>query len=73
MYKNITFSLDDALIFKARQKASGEKKSLSAIIKEWLLRYVGQETAVGSYELLMKQLDQVKSGKKFTREDMNER
>lgn len=73
MYKNITFSLDDLLISKARDKAMKEHKTLSSLFKEWILRYLGQDSVRSSYATLMKQLSHARPGRKFTREEMNER
>ena len=73
MVKNVTFSAEESLIKKAREKASREKKSLNALFREWLVRYVGQEGAAGNYKALMAKLDYVRAGKKLTRDELNER
>ena len=73
MMKKITFSADESLIEKAMEKASREKKTLNALFREWLVRYVGQESTAGEYRSVMEKLDYVKAGGKFTRDELNER
>ena len=73
MMRNITFSAEDQLIDKAREKATREERTLNEVFREWLTRYVGQDDAVEQYRELMSRLSYVRAGKKFTREEMNER
>jgi hypothetical protein len=73
MKKNITLSAEEVLIRKAREKAAREKKSLNAVFREWLDRYVGQETSSNRYGDLMNRLSYARPGRKFSREEMNER
>lgn len=73
MLKNITFSTDEHLIRRAREVAKKEHKSLNAIFQEWLKKYVGTETVLEDYQNLMTQLDYAQPGKKFTRDERNER
>jgi hypothetical protein len=78
MLKNITLSADEALIREARRQAALENTTLNALFREWLERYVvkdeesGKE-AVRQYEELMERLSHINAGRKFTREEMNER
>lgn len=71
--KNITFSADEKLIEKARQKAAKEKTTLNKRFREWLSHYTKQEKRGSNYEKLMKELEHINSGGKFTRDEMNER
>jgi len=73
MMKNITLSADEDLIRKARERAMREKRSLNEAFREWLERYVARERAAEEYDELMKRLSYVRAGRKFTREEMNER
>lgn len=73
MLKNITFSTDEHLIQRAREVAKKEHKSLNNIFQEWLKRYVGKESIMEDYQELMAQLDYAQPGKKFTRDELNER
>lgn len=73
MLKNITFSAEEMLVQKARERAMKEKKTLNEIFRDWLSRYVGQESNAKEYDRLMKKMNYVRAGRKFTREEMNER
>jgi hypothetical protein len=73
MLKNITLSAEDQLIQRARGRAQQEKKTLNAVFREWLERYVTKDTAPERYRRLMRRLDHVSAGRKFSREEMNER
>jgi hypothetical protein len=69
--KNITFSADDRLIRKARERAAREHTNLNAVFREWLARYAGAADA--GYDGLMESLEGVRPGRTFSREELNER
>jgi hypothetical protein len=71
--KNITLSADDKLIEAARARA--EQTTLNEQFRRWLTDYVRQEQKTGSAMALIEELrGQVRTGgRKFTREEMNER
>ena len=71
--KNITLSADPDLIERARARARSQKKALNIAFREWLERYAGEETAADEYRQLMKELRHVRSGRKFSRNEMNAR
>lgn len=71
--KNITLSADDELIEQARQVARAQKKTLNAAFREWLLQYTQQAGNAQEFNSLMKRLRHVRAGRRFTREEMNER
>lgn len=74
MLKNITFSVDEDMIKKARQKATLEKKSLNEVFRLWMEEYVGRRNRAKEYNALMKKLSYVNlGGGKLTREQMHER
>ena len=73
MLKNITLSADGNLIQKAREKARQEHKSLNVIFRGWVIRYVGGEVLSKDYQRLMAQLSHARAGRKFSREEMNDR
>jgi predicted transcriptional regulator len=73
MMRNITFSAEDQLIDKAREIATREERTLNDVFREWLASYVGRDDAVEQYRELMSRLSYVRAGRKFTREEMNER
>ncbi len=71
--RNITLSADEALIKQARRRAQREGTTLNVAFRQWLRRYVAQEFGATSYGSLMKELQYAKPGKRFTRQEMNER
>lgn len=71
--RNITLSADDRLIDQAREIARSQHKTLNQAFREWLESYVGPNDAGAKYDALMKRLSYVNVGRKFTREEMNER
>lgn len=71
--KNITLSADDTLITKARNRARKEGRTLNDVFREWLQAYVAHDSGAAIYKPLMKQLDYVSPGKRFTRDELNER
>jgi len=70
---DITLSADERLIRSAREKASREKTSLNALFRKWLARYTEKDKPQYVYERLMGQLSYTRSGKRFSREELNER
>jgi hypothetical protein len=71
--KNITFSADEQLIDQARRIAQSQHKTLNQAFREWLENFARPNNAVERYEALRKDLKYVRGGRKFTREEMNER
>jgi hypothetical protein len=71
--KNITLSADDELIEQARLVARSQKKTLNAAFREWLLQFTQQAGTTNEFDATMKRLRHVRSGRRFTREEMNER
>ncbi|HET8701492.1 MAG TPA: hypothetical protein VFL97_07485 [Nitrococcus sp.] len=73
--KNITLSADENLIEAARERARTEHTTLNAEFRRWLESYSMREDKARAYESLMQELRQrVKtSGRKFSRDEMNER
>lgn len=79
MLKNITFSADETLIREARRQAALQNTTLNQLFREWLEQYVVQQDsearqqAIARYDALMRRLGHVNAGRKFTREELNER
>jgi hypothetical protein len=71
--KNITLSADRQLIQLAREKAAKENSTLNAQFRAWLERYVSTDRKFIDYDALMDQLTYGQPGKKFSRDEMNER
>ncbi len=73
MARNITLSADEALIERARARARQQQTSLNAAFRRWLESYAAEQYARQDYERLMGRLDEVRAGRSFTRDEMNER
>ena len=73
MLKNITLSAEKELIEQARQRAARERTTLNATFRQWLRQYVKTDIKVDEYDALLQSLSYAKPGKKFTREELNER
>jgi hypothetical protein len=71
--KNITLSADESLIEQARNVAKLQRKTLNAAFREWLEEFTRQAGSVQEFDSLMKRLKHVKAGRRFTRDEMNER
>ena len=73
--KNITLSADESLIEAARKRASTENTTLNEQFRQWLKRYAHRD---GQAEKAMQVIRELQAsidtgGRKFTREEMNER
>ena len=71
--KNITLSADENLIEQARLVAKAQRKTLNAAFREWLEQLTRQSGSAQEFDSLMKRLKHVKAGRRFTRDEMNER
>jgi hypothetical protein len=73
MLKNITLSADEQLIKKAREKAHSERTTLNNCFRRWLKQFIASEITQFDFNELMNSLNYVNPGKKFTRDELNER
>ncbi len=71
--KNITLSADENLIEQARLVARSQHKTLNTAFREWLEQFTARAGNVQEYDALMRRLQHVKPGRRFTRDEMNER
>jgi len=71
--KNITLSADEYLLEKARAVARSQRRTLNAAFREWLEQFTAKEGNVQDFDALMGQLEKVDAGRRFTRDEMNER
>lgn len=71
--KNITFSADGQKIKQAREIARQEHRTLNDAFRDWLDWYASRTITRAQLEALFDKLDYVDAGRKFTREEMNER
>jgi len=71
--RNITFSADEDLIEKARAVARSRRTTLNVAFREWLKRFTTETGSASEYRALMRRLRHVDAGRRFTRDEMNER
>ena len=75
MKRNITLSAEDTAIERAREAARNRRTTLNAAFREWLDVYGNGHSSSKAEEFraLMERLRYVDAGRKFTRDEMNER
>ncbi len=78
MLKNITFSAEEEIIEAARARARAEKTTLNEEFRRWLEDYARKkaqgEERVAKFRETMEKLRHIEwDGRKYTREEMNER
>lgn len=73
MLKNITLSAEKEQIERARKKAQKANTTLNAEFRRWLETYASEGRRGEDYAQLMRELGHVRAGRKFSREEMNER
>lgn len=71
--KNITLSADEDLIEQARLVARSQRRTLNAAFREWLVQFTTRSVSGQEIDSLMRRLRHVKAGRKYTRDEMNER
>jgi hypothetical protein len=73
--KNITLSADEALIEAARERARAEHTTLNEQFRRWLADYARSQNRADAAMALIEELrGEVRTGgRRFTRDEMNER
>ncbi|MDT0634299.1 hypothetical protein [Spectribacter hydrogenoxidans] len=73
--KNITLSADNALIEAARARARAEHTTLNAEFRRWLADYARRDQQLQEARAVLDELrGKLRTdGRRFTREEMNER
>lgn len=70
--KNVTFSVDEQVLSKARKRAMNKGTTLNEEVRTWMQQYAIPITSE-RFKEIMKQVSYVKTDRKYTREEMNER
>jgi hypothetical protein len=73
MLKNITFSAEEDLIRKARERAAAQSTTLNDEFRRWLEKYAERPHTAEAFSDLMDRFKYVKPGRSFQRDEMNER
>ncbi len=71
--KNVTLSADEALLERAREVARERSTTLNQMFRDWLAEVTAGRPRRQRYEELMLRLGKVRSGGKFSRDEMNAR
>jgi hypothetical protein len=71
--QNITFNADKSDIELAREEAQSQNTTLHELFRDWLRGLAGRKRREQEYRALMAELRHVNAGRKFTRDEMNER
>lgn len=71
--KNVTLSADEDLIEKARSIARARRSTLNAAFREWLAQFTVSEGGTHGFDAIMKNMRHIDAGKRFTRDELNER
>jgi len=71
--KNITLSADGQLIEQARLLAKSQHKTLNVMFREWLEQFTARSGGTQEFDALMNRLKHVQAGRRFSRDEMNER
>lgn len=73
MVRNITLSADEVAIERARRRAEQNNSTLNLEFRRWLDQYNDIPQSLEELKEFMAQFRYVKVGRKFTREELNER
>jgi len=71
--QNITFNADKSDIELAREEARSRNTTLNDLFRDWLKVIAGRKARAEEFRALMDELRHVDAGRKFSRDDMNER
>ena len=71
--KNITLSAEESLIERARTVAHGQSTTLNGAFRQWLSEYTASAGDVQGFNATMQRLSHVDAGRRFTRDERNER
>ncbi len=71
--RNITFSADNDLIDRARLLAQSERTTLNDVFREWLTQYTASRSGAARFDAWMRRMKPLRAGRRFTRDEMNER
>jgi hypothetical protein len=71
--KNITLSAEEQLIEQARLLAKSRHKTLNALFREWLEQLTAQNGGPQEFDALMERMKHVQAGRRFSRDELNER
>ena len=71
--KNVTLSADEDQIERARSIARAQRRTLNAAFREWLAQFTASAGDAQGFDALMKHMRHVDAGRRFSRDELNER
>jgi hypothetical protein len=71
--KNVTLSADENMIERARLIARGQRRTLNEAFRDWLAQFSQSAGDVQGFDALMSRLQHVDAGRRFSRDESNER
>ena len=71
--KNITLSAEDRVLDRARELARRRSTTLNQMFRDWLGELTAERARKDRYDELMRRLAHARSGRRFTRDEMNAR
>jgi len=71
--KNITLSADEDLIERAHLITREQRRTLNEAFREWLAQFARSAGDAQEFDALMLRLQTVHAGRRFSREELNER
>ena len=72
--KNITLSADETLIESGRRRAEAENTTLNNLFREWLAQYAKpRRLSAEDVRRITGSVPQFRAGRRFTRDERNER
>jgi hypothetical protein len=73
MRRNITLSVDEKLIDKAKKKAFTNNTSINELFRQWLMNYAIETDLSEKLEDFLSNTKYASSGRRFSRDELNER
>jgi hypothetical protein len=70
--RNVTFSIDEQVLSQARKRATLKGTTLNEEVRTWMNQYATPITSK-RFKEIMQQVSYVRTDRKYTREEMNDR
>ena len=71
--KNITLSAEEDLIERARLIARTQRRTLNDAFRDWLAQFTQDAGDAQGFNAMMNRLNHVDAGRRFSRDELNER
>jgi len=71
--KNVTLSADEDLIERARVIARNQRRTLNDVFRDWLAQFCQSAGDAQGFDALMRRLQHIDAGRRFSRDELNER